>query len=79
MSDFLNLLLIQVGTMLASFARSFVCAGIGILLAADTGVLDMGANDWRIVANASIAAGLLTLYKALDPAQTSYGIGSLDA
>ena len=67
----------QFGYMFASFARSFICAGIAVILAAGTGVLDMGVTDWQIAGNAAIAAGLLTLYKALDPTQQSYGIGSM--
>ena len=60
-----------------TFAWILWLAMFAVILAAGTGVLDMGVTDWRIAGNAAIAAGLLTLYKALDPTQQSYGIGSM--
>jgi low affinity Fe/Cu permease len=66
----------QFGLIFASFVRAFIVGAIALILSVGTGVLDMGASDWKLVANAGIAAALVTLVKALDPNYTSYGIGS---
>lgn len=66
----------QLATMATTFMRYALAAGIGIILTSGTGVLDMGAGDWRVVGNAAIGAGLVVLYKFLSPDNTEFGIGA---
>jgi hypothetical protein len=66
----------QLGNAAQSFFNSFIVAGITVILSFNVGILNLGLSEWTLVANAAIAAGLMTIVKALNPSYGGYGIGS---
>ena len=56
--------------------KTFLAACIAQMMTAGVGVLDLGAGDWKAVANAGIAALLVAAYSWLDPTDKRFGRGA---
>jgi hypothetical protein len=56
--------------------RVFIGGLLAQLIMTGVGVLDMGVGDWKMAANAGLAAALVAAFNFVNPADARYGIGS---
>jgi hypothetical protein len=60
-------------------ARVGLSTGIAVMLATGAPILDMTAEDFRVVGSGAIAATLQVLVRALNPDDPKFGVGAAKA
>jgi hypothetical protein len=66
----------QVKAYLISYARLFIAAVIAAYLVLGTAPLDLQWEDAKALLNAGVAALIVSIGNALNPADNRYGIGA---
>ena len=67
----------KITAALATGARAFVAASLGLYLALGVGVFDLSDGQWKGILSAGIAAVALVAFNWASPNNPKYGIGSV--